>query len=123
MAYMYDFLNELPMCMDAKDRVNNQVYFPLIASKKKESKRKAAKRKASEWADVDEDLFQLLREKRAEISQRKGVPAYIIFSDKTLIDMATKKPLTHEAFSELYGVGEKKLNTYTDIFIKVIKDN
>jgi len=96
---------------------------PLIASKKKESKRKAAKRKASEWADVDEDLFQLLREKRAEISQRKGVPAYIIFSDKTLIDMATKKPLTHEAFSELYGVGEKKLNTYADIFIKVIKDN
>ncbi len=82
---------------------------PLIASKKKESKRKAAKRKVSEWADVDEDLFQLLREKRAEISQSKGVPAYIIFSDKTLIDMATKKPLTHEAFSELYGVGEKKL--------------
>ena len=94
---------------------------PLIASKKKESKRKAAKRKVSEWADVDEDLFQLLREKRAEISQSKGVPAYIIFSDKTLIDMATKKPLTHEAFSELYGVGEKKLKTYADIFIEVIK--
>ena len=96
---------------------------PLIASKKKESKRKAAKRKASEWADVDENLFQLLREKRAEISQRKGVPAYIIFSDKTLIDMATKKPLDHKAFSELYGVGEKKLRTYADIFIKAIKDN
>ncbi|MCK4912478.1 MAG: HRDC domain-containing protein, partial [Candidatus Omnitrophica bacterium] len=96
---------------------------PLIAAKKKESKRKAAKRKASEWANVDEDLFQLLREKRAEISQRKGVPAYIIFSDKTLIDMSTKKPLDHIAFSELYGVGEKKLRTYADIFIKVIKDN
>ena len=96
---------------------------PLLASKKKESKKKAAKRKASEWADVDEELFQLLREKRAEISQRKGVPAYIIFSDKTLIDMATKKPLAHEAFLELHGVGQKKLKTYATTFINVIKEH
>ena len=95
---------------------------PLLAAKKKEIKVKAAKRKEREWAEVDQDLFQKLREKRTEIAQRKGVRAYIIFGDKTLIDMAMKKPLTQESFSDIYGVGEKKLKSYANTFIEVIKN-
>jgi len=58
-----------------------------------------------EWAGVDEELFQLLRQKRAELARQQGVPAFIIFGDKSLKDMATIKPTTRDAFATVYGVG------------------
>ena len=95
---------------------------PLLALKKKESARMTAKRREEEWRDIDQGLFQRLREKRTELAQKRGVPAYIIFSDKTLRDITAKKPATQEKFSDIYGVGENKLKSYADIFIKVVKD-
>ena len=95
---------------------------PLLALKKKESARMTAKRREEEWRDIDQGLFQRLREKRTELAQKRGVPAYIIFSDKALRDMAARKPVTKEAFSGIYGVGENKLKSYADIFINVVKD-
>ncbi|MFH1504670.1 MAG: DNA helicase RecQ [Candidatus Omnitrophota bacterium] len=94
---------------------------PLAASKKKETVKAAAKRRSKEWAEIDQELFQILREKRAELASQRGVPAYIVFSDKTLRDIAAKKPATREAFTDIYGVGENKLKSYADIFIKVIE--
>lgn len=44
----------------------------------------------------------------------------LIFSDKTLRDISAKKPVTKEAFSVIYGVGENKLRSYADIFIKTV---
>ncbi|MFC1590176.1 DNA helicase RecQ [Candidatus Omnitrophota bacterium] len=96
---------------------------PMLAVKKKEIKRKTAKRREEEWRDIDRGLFQRLREKRTELAQKKGVPAYIIFSDRTIRDIAAKKPVTKEAFSGVYGVGDSKLRSYADIFIKVVKDH
>ncbi len=95
---------------------------PLLIPKKKEIARKSRERREIEWGEVDKELFQLLREKRIELAQKRGVPAFIIFGDKTLRDMAAKKPLNREAFSKIYGVGENKLKLYADIFIKSIKD-
>jgi ATP-dependent DNA helicase RecQ len=95
---------------------------PLFAAKKKEIRRKTIERRDKEWAEIEQGLFQMLREKRIEIAQKRGVPAYIIFSDKTLRDITAKKPVTKEAFSGIYGVGENKLKSYADIFIKVVKD-
>lgn len=95
---------------------------PLVAVKKKEIARKRREKREEEWTGVDQELFQVLREKRMELSQEKNVPAYIIFGDKTLKDMAAKKPVNREAFSDIYGVGESKIKSYADIFIKVIKD-
>lgn len=94
---------------------------PIIAAKKKDSARRAKKRKEIEWADIDQGLFQELRKKRTALAMEKGVPAYIIFSDKTLRDIASKKPKTIEEFSGLYGVGENKLKSYAEIFIKVVE--
>ncbi len=96
---------------------------PLFAAKKKEIRRKTIERRDKEWAEIDQGLFQMLREKRIEIAREKGVPAYIIFSDKTLRDVTVKKPMTKEAFSGIYGVGENKLKSYADIFIKVVKEH
>ena len=51
------------------------------------------------------------------------MPAYIIFGDKSLKDMATRKPTTKSAFAEIFGVGEHKLKIYADQFISVIKQH
>jgi ATP-dependent DNA helicase RecQ len=96
---------------------------PLLATKKKEVARKAIEIRDKEWAEIDQGLFQILRKKRIELALKRGVPAYIIFSDKTLRDMAAKKPVTKEAFSDIYGVGQNKLKSYADIFINIIKVN
>ena len=95
---------------------------PLVRAKKKEVARRAVERREEEWAEIDQGLFQMLREKRTELARQRGVPAYIIFSDKTLRDIAAKKPVTKEAFADIYGVGENKLKSYADIFIDVVRD-
>ncbi|MFH1877711.1 MAG: DNA helicase RecQ [Candidatus Omnitrophota bacterium] len=95
---------------------------PMIARKKKEIAKKRQERQEIDWAGIDRELFRRLREKRAELAQQKGVPAYIIFSDNSLKDMATKEPLTKEEFAGIYGVGQSKLVSYAGIFIQVIKD-
>jgi ATP-dependent DNA helicase RecQ len=94
---------------------------PLVAAKKKEITQKTRAKKEKEWAGVDEGLFQLLRQKRAELAGQQGVPAFIIFGDKSLKDMATIKPTTRDAFATVYGVGDYKLNAYADAFLEAIK--
>jgi ATP-dependent DNA helicase RecQ len=94
---------------------------PLVAEKKKAITARQKAKKAQDFAGVDEELFELLRAKRAELAHKQGVPAYIIFGDKSLKDMASRKPTTRATFSEVFGVGEHKLKTYADQFISVIK--
>ena len=94
---------------------------PLVAVKKKEISRRGRQKKEEEWAEVDQELFQLLRRKRAELAQKQGVPAFVIFGDKALRDMATIKPVTRAAFATVYGVGDHKLRIYADTFVGVIK--
>ena len=95
---------------------------PLLVAKKRKISRMARVRKEEEWAEIDEGLFHVLRGKRAELAREKSVPAYIVFGDKTLRDMATKKPVTKKDFSDIYGVGENKMKSYADILIKIVKD-
>jgi ATP-dependent DNA helicase RecQ len=94
---------------------------PLVAAKKKEIAQKTRATKEKDWAGVDEELFQLLRRKRAELARQQGVPAFIIFGDKSLKHMATIKPGTREIFATVYGVGDHKLNAYAEAFLEVIK--
>jgi len=96
---------------------------PLVAEKKKAITARQKAKKAQDFAGVDEELFELLRAKRAELARKHGVPAYIIFGDKSLKDMASRKPTTRAAFSEVFGVGDHKLKTYADHFISVIKQH
>ncbi len=95
---------------------------PLVAQKKKEIRIKQKKIRDKDWAGVDEGLFELLRRKRAELAQKQGVPAYVIFGDRSLRDMAALKPLTCEDFSAIFGVGEHKLKIYSEAFISIIKE-
>ena len=94
---------------------------PLVAARKKEISVRQKAKKAQDWAGVDKKLFELLRGKRAELARKQGVPAYIIFGDRSLKDMASVKPTTCEAFSGVFGVGEHKLKISAEPFIDVIK--
>ena len=51
------------------------------------------------------------------------MPAYVIFSDRSLVDMAVKQPTSTGAFGEIHGVGQAKLDRYADAFIPVIRQH
>jgi len=68
----------------------------------------------------DTILFEKLRSKRKELADASGVPPYIIFSDKSLIDMCHRQPKTKAEFSRVFGVGEQKLEKFSAVFIRVI---
>lgn len=86
---------------------------------KKSKKKKGAKNKLPEG--VDEGLYGRLKALRTSLAAEQRVPAYIIFSDATLRDMCAKRPTTLDAFLDVSGVGQAKLEKYGAAFIEVIK--
>ncbi|MEM9169882.1 MAG: DNA helicase RecQ [Pseudomonadota bacterium] len=85
----------------------------------------ASKSKASPGADLppaDQQLFAALKAKRLELARERDVPAYVIFSDRTLIDMAKKRPRTHADFNNVFGVGAAKTDAFADAFIAVVDE-
>ncbi len=68
----------------------------------------------------DKELFERLRQLRIQIAREEHLPPYIIFSDKTLHELATYKPQTIAAFGTIYGVGENKQSKYGAIFVETI---
>jgi len=67
-------------------------------------------------------LFDKLRARRMELAREENLPPYIIFSDKTLVDMCVKLPFTKDEMLEVTGVGENKYNRYGEQFIQEIVD-
>jgi ATP-dependent DNA helicase RecQ len=73
-------------------------------------------------ADIDNNLLGKLKKLRKEIAARESVPAYIVFSDATLRDMCSKKPVSLVQFSGVNGVGSVKLEKYGEIFTCFIRE-
>ena len=69
----------------------------------------------------DDPLFEQLRTLRLKLAQEAGVPPFVVFSDKTLRDMASRMPVTEEEFLEVNGVGLSKLEKYGEPFMEEIK--
>jgi ATP-dependent DNA helicase RecQ len=74
----------------------------------------------AELQGVEAELFVALRTLRAEIAREQNVPAYVIFHDSTLRQMAIDKPRSLKAFGKLSGVGQRKLESYGQVFMDVI---
>jgi ATP-dependent DNA helicase RecQ len=94
----------------------------------KPATRKAARAaaKAAALADGspgDTALFEALRRRRSELAKEQRVPAYVVFADKTLIDMARRKPATAAEMSAVHGVGEAKLRQYGETFLEAIRQH
>jgi len=77
-------------------------------------------RAEADWDGVDHDLFESLRSLRREIAEERGVPAYIVFGDQSLRDMARQKPRTRDEMLRVKGVGRKKLDEFGDAFLSRI---
>ena len=67
-------------------------------------------------------LWQALQAKRLEIAREQNVPAYMIFHDATLMAFMEQKPLNRQQMANISGVGQHKLEQYSDIFIGVIQE-
>jgi ATP-dependent DNA helicase RecQ len=71
-------------------------------------------------ATADAELFERLRALRKRLADERKVPAYVVFSDRTLQAMAAQKPCTADGLLEIHGVGQKKLDEYGEVFLKEI---
>ncbi len=72
------------------------------------------------WEGVDRDLFEALRQLRAAIAAEREVPAYVVFGDGTLRDMARKRPASLETMRSVWGVGELKCKDLGPRFVEII---
>jgi len=77
---------------------------------------------ADSWEGVDQGLFEALRNLRRTLANKKGVPAYVVFGDAALRDMARRRPSTQAGFLEIKGVGKMKSKQYGKTVLTAIKD-
>ncbi len=88
-----------------------------------EKKVRAATRPARDsWEGVDRGLFDALKGLRRKIAAQSRVPAYIVFGDRTLRDLARLRPSNRSGFLAAAGVGEAKARRYGERFLEFIKD-
>ena len=73
------------------------------------------------WTEVDEELFQRLRTLRRRLADERDVPAYVVFSDVTLRDMARRRPVDRAGLLAVSGVGPVKLERYSEAFLEVLR--
>lgn len=78
------------------------------------------KKSAPEKHSSEKELFEILKAVRRQESVKIGIPPYLIFSDASLKDMATKAPTRKEEFALVSGVGEKKLQRFWQPFVNAV---
>lgn len=93
----------------------------LRKQRKTEKTSKSSRRDVTAGLTESEDgLFRALRGCRLNLARDRGVPSYVIFHDRTLLEMAQQKPNTLEEMHNISGVGDKKLSEYGQSFLDVI---
>lgn len=96
-------------------RLEEKVHAPSL--------KKASKQKWLEEQDgnYDQDLYRELKALRLQIAKEHNLPPYVIFHDKTLMEMAMRKPQSLDEMGEVNGVGQSKLTKYGRIFLDILK--
>ena len=107
--------------LKSKDKIELRV-DPKTAKNSSKGSKSASSQTAETMLDNDEDraLFDALKALRMSIAKDKNIPPYVVFHDKTLIDMAQKRPATVNDLSIIHGVGQSKLNKYGALFLETI---
>ena len=107
--------------------IAGQETFTMKMAKEPEKEAKTTpKKKVKKTAGLvlnkeQEESFEILRALRAEIAREEKVPPYIVFSDKTLVQMCVEKPTNKNAMLKVSGVGEFKFEKYGERFLEVIR--
>ena len=92
---------------------------PLVTSKLS-SEKKALQKKRLGAIEYDKNTFEKLRAWRMRTARAKAVPAYLVFSDATLQQLAAERPSSIQQLGNISGIGEKKLSLYGDEILKVL---
>lgn len=108
-------IGDITSLRDEATRVMLRVY-----EEKEPEKRKSSPRSTDVLTSAGYDLFEALRKLRLEIARQESMPPYIIFNDKTLIDMCIKLPKTADDLVKVSGVGARKQEKYGARFLSVI---
>jgi len=91
-----------------------------------ESRRNAKKLQTEEpiiLSDSDDKrLFEKLRQVRLDLAQEENIPAYMVFHDSTLKEIALRRPLTSEKLIQISGIGSVKYQKYGDILLKIVHE-
>lgn len=99
----------------------NREDFTVKGRKQKERQQLHFEELQTEMAE-DKTLFENLRQLRLKIASERGIPPYVIFSDKTLHQLAIVQPITYIAFGSISGIGTHKLESLGTIFVKAIRE-
>jgi ATP-dependent DNA helicase RecQ len=92
-----------------------------VLMKPRERRRRRGAIEAQAAVPGDDPLLVALKALRTRLAKEESVPAYVIFSDRSLIDMAARRPTTRAAFGEIHGVGQAKLVRYAEAFLAVLR--
>jgi len=114
----------LKITQDGMSFLKNKTPLPLRHDERKSDPiRSAMKSKAAALLDNDDDktLFAHLKAVRLSIAKSQNLPPYVIFHDKTLIEMVEQKPATLEALAQISGVGQSKLDKYGQAFLEALQ--
>ena len=93
----------------------------LIRKERLASKSKTSIKKQNHSTNCDQELYNLLTDKRKEIATKMKVPLYVIFSNAVLEALASEMPKTKEGFLSIKGIGEKKYESYGKLFLEIIE--
>ncbi|MES9829395.1 MAG: DNA helicase RecQ [Candidatus Thiodiazotropha sp.] len=95
----------------------------LRKARKMGAKQQRKQSRIAEIHDGNQAIWQALRNLRLELAKAQGVPAYVIFHDATLIEMAEKRPRDKQQLALISGVGDHKLERYGDAFLSLLNSN
>jgi ATP-dependent DNA helicase RecQ len=84
--------------------------------------RAAAQPSAAGLSAADQGLLDALKRQRTALAKAQGVPAYVIFADRSLIEMARLRPTNLREFARVHGVGEAKLAQFGEVFLTAIRE-
>ncbi len=94
----------------------------ILESKKRKKKKPVIKINTQFEADEDVELYKKLKELRMFFAKTENVPPYVIFHDKTLMEMVSVKPETIEQMGDISGIGEHKMKKYGEAFLKAVNN-
>ena len=87
------------------------------------TKRQVRAEQIGEQSDADQTLIANLKALRLRLARERRAPPYVIFSDRSLIDMALRRPKNEREFGEVHGVGAAKLKDFGAIFLRAIGEH
>jgi ATP-dependent DNA helicase RecQ len=95
--------------------------LPTRATAARGERRVAREARREALDPAEKELFERLRSLRAELAKAESIAAYMVFPDRTLIEMAQRKPNGLDALRGIHGVGERKLERYGETFLQFIR--